>query len=123
MTKMDMVWVATARLLYPKTAESATVTRTQIQEEVDALFGSSITPVMIDKHLVHSIDRMADKNQPERGGSRNRYLVRNADGFRLFKRKDAPKDGWEKTGPTHPNKMKVDQRFINLVDWYESSYQ
>lgn len=122
MTKMDMVWVATANLLYPNTPESFTVTRSQIEEEVVSLFNESITPVMIERHLVNSVDRMADKDQPQRGGSRNRYLVRNGDEFRLYKRTDTPTDAWEKTGRTHPGRTKIDQQFFDLIDWYESSY-
>lgn len=119
---MDMVWVATANLLHPNTVATFTVTRSQIETEVGALFGESITPVMIERHLVNSVDRMADKDQPQRGGSRNRYLVRNGEEYRLYKRADTPTDAWEKNGPTHPDRTKIGQQFVRLIDWYESSY-
>jgi hypothetical protein len=122
MTKMDMVWVATAHLLHPNTSANFGVLKSQIDEEVGALFGATITPVMIERHLVNSVDRMADKDQPQRGGSRNRYLVRNGDRYRLYKRADAATDAWEKTGPTHPDRAKIEQQYLHLVDWYESSY-
>ena len=122
MTKMDMIWVATANLLHPNTAASFTVTKSQIEAEVSALFGESITPVMIERHLVNSVDRMADKDQPQRGGSRNRYLVRNGDQYRLYKRIDVTTDAWDKTGPTHPERTAIDQQYVYLVDWYQSTY-
>ena len=122
MTKMDMVWVATATLLHPNTNSSLTVTRSQIEDEVNALFDESITPVMIERHLVNSVDRMADKKQPQRGGSRNRYLVQSGDRYRLYKRADTCSDAWDKTGPTHPARENVTQGFLPLIDWYESNY-
>ncbi len=122
MTKMDMVWVATANLLHPNTEATFTVTKSQIEAEVDTLFGASITPVLIERHLVNSVDRMADKDQPQRGGSRNRYLVRNGEDYRLYKRTDSSTDAWEKTGPTRPDRTKIDPQFIHLLDWYESTY-
>ena len=122
MTKMDMVWVATANLLHPNTEAKINVTKTQIDAEVETLFNETITPVMIEKHLVNSVDRMADKGQPQRGGSRNRYLVRSGEKYRLYKRTDMPTDAWEKTGPIHPDREKIDQQFVHLIDWYESSY-
>ena len=122
MTKMDMIWVATANLLHPNAASSRTVTRSQIEAEVNELFSESITRVMIERHLVNSVDRMADKDQPQRGGSRNRYLVSNGEGYRLYKRSDFVSDAWEKTGPTHSDSEKVDQKFLPLIDWYESGY-
>ena len=122
MTKMDMVWVATANILYPHTEATLTVTKSQIDAEVNNLFGTSITPVMIRKHLVNSVDRMADKDQPQRGGSRNRYLVQIGEEFRLYKRIDAATDAWEKNGPTHPDRPKIDQKFIHLIEWYEERY-
>lgn len=119
---MDMVWVAVANLLHPNTANTATVSKAQIDAEVDTLFGETITPVMIQKHLVNSEDRMADKGQPQRGGSRNRYLVRAGENYRLYKREDAQNDAREKTGPTHPERGKIDQQYVHLIDWYEKSY-
>ena len=119
---MDMVWVATANLLHPNAEATFTVTRSQIEVEVDRLFGEPITPVMIERHLVNSIDRMADKDQPQRGGSRNRYLVRSGEGYRLYKRTDTATDAWNKTGPTHPDRTKIDHQFVDLIDWYEGNY-
>jgi hypothetical protein len=60
------------------------------------MFNTKITPVMLNAHLVSSIDRMADKKNTTRAGSRNRYLFKTNDGikpdtkgnFRLYKYKD-----------------------------------
>ena len=119
---MSMVWVASASLLHPDASGARTVTKRQIDEQVESLFGASITPVMINKHLVNSEDRQADKSNPARGGSRNRYLVRDCSGFRLYKKADAETDAWEKTGPTHPKREAVGGQFAHLVDWYERTY-
>ena len=77
MTKMDMVWVATANLLHPNTASVSTVTREQIESEINRLFGAGvdIPRVLIDRPLVSCEDRQADRAIPERGGSRSRYLL------------------------------------------------
>ena len=42
--------------------------------------------------------------------------------YRLYKRTDTPTDAWEKTGPTRPDRTKIDQQFVRLIDWYGSSY-
>ncbi len=130
MTKMDMVWVAVASLLHPEISASRTVTRGEIEAHVTKLFGALLTPVMVERHLVSSIDRMADKDQPKRGGSRNRYLFRTSDGkapsdngrFRLYKQIDAGHDGWDKTGPTHPDASAIPPEHSHLVDWYTRQY-
>lgn len=130
MTKMDMIWVAVASMLHPETSASKTVTRGQIEAQVAKLFGASITPVMIERHLVSSEDRQADKADPRRGGSRNRYLFRTADGnapsrdgrFRLYKQADTKHDGWEKTGPTHPDPAAVAGEYRYLIEWYKGQY-
>lgn len=123
MTKMDKVWVAVATLLSPRTSSDASVTRSQIESKVRELFGDHIPPVMIEGHLVNSEDRHADQKNPRRGGSRNRYLVRSGDGrFRLYKTSDYRTDAWEKTGPTKPNKDKVDPEYRHLLDWHEKEY-
>ena len=130
MTKMDMVWIAVANLLHPRTSDSNTLTRADIEREVTRLFGAELTAVMIERHLVSSEDRMADKNQPQRGGSRNRYLFRTSTGatpsrdgrFRLYKLSDSSHDGWEKTGPTHPNPSAIPPEFKPLIEWYEREY-
>ena len=130
MTKMDMIWIAVANLLHPHTSASRTVTRTDIEKEVSRLFDASLTTVMIERHLVSSVDRMADKDQPKRGGSRNRYLFRTASGstptqegrFRLYKNVDSPYDGWEKTGPTHPDPAAVSPEYKPLIEWYLGAY-
>jgi hypothetical protein len=51
MTKMDMIWVAVASMLYTETSASKTVTRNQIDTQILKLFGVSVTPVMIEKHI------------------------------------------------------------------------
>ena len=130
MTKMDMVWVAVASILHPDTSSSKTVTRKEIETAVARLFGATLTAVMIERHLVSSEDRMADKDQSQRGGSRNRYLFRTADGttpardgsFRLYKVADARYDGWEKTGPTHPTPEAVAAEHGPLIEWYNRKY-
>jgi len=130
MTKMAMVWTAAASMLHPETAPTKTVTRSEIDATVWKLFEASITPVMIECHLVSSEDRMADKNQPQRGGSRNRYLFRTSDGalpsdegqFRLYKKIDAKYDGWDKTGPMHPDASVIPTKYTHLVEWYIAEY-
>lgn len=130
MTKMDMVWVAVASMLHPEASSLRTVTRIQIEAQVRKLFGESLTPVMIERRLVSSEDRMADKDNPLRGGSRNRYLFRPADGktpsrdggYRLYKLADAKHDGWEKTGPTHPDSAAITPDYRYLIDWYTGLY-
>jgi hypothetical protein len=132
MTKMDMVWIATANLLHPNTASASTVTRDQIESEVNRLFGGNveIPRVLIDRHLVSFERRQANRAIPERGGSRNRYLFRTADGrapsrqgrFRLYKSSDAAHDGEDKTGPTHPDPANVDAPHHHLISWYEDVY-
>jgi hypothetical protein len=130
MTKMDMIWVAVASLLHPDTRSSKTVTRSDIESTVSKLFGKSLTPVMIERHLVSSEDRMADKDNPQRGGSRNRYLFRTVDGnapsregrFRLYKLNDAKHDGWDKTGPSHPEVSAVRSEYRHLIAWYRQEY-
>jgi len=132
MTKMDMVWVATANLLHPNTASATTVTRAQIEAEVNRLFGAGINipRVLIDRHLVSFEDRQADHKIPERGGSRNRYLFRTVDGrapsrqghFRLYKTSDATHDGGDKSGPTRPNPTNIDVPHRPLIPWYDDVY-
>lgn len=94
------------------------------------LFGASITPVMIDKHLVSWEDRQADKTDPACGGSRNRYLFKTGNGvttspdgrFRLYKASDGEHDGQDKDGPTHPNPESVDPEYRHFLSWYEEQY-
>jgi hypothetical protein len=131
MTKMDMIWVAVGNMLYPDTSSSITVTRSQIEAHVAKFFGAKITPVMIERHIVSSEDRQADKSNPRRGGSRNRYLFRSSDDrtpsrdgrFRLYKISDAKHDGWEKSGPTHPDTLAVEDEYRYLIEWYVSQYE
>jgi len=130
MTKMDMIWVAVGSLLHPEVNRSRTVTRGEIETQVLKLFGASITPVMIEKHLVSWENRQADKADPRRGGSRNRYLFKTGDGttpsrderFRLYKASDASHDGRDKSGPTHPDPQSIDAGHRHLVPWYEQHY-
>ena len=123
MTKMDMVWVAVASLLHPGTEANIFVEKSQINSKVLELFDETITPVMVDKHIVNSEDRQADHANPNRGGSRNRYLVRGEHGsFRLYKRRDGESDAWDKTGPTHPDLNNIDPEYRHLVTWYRREY-
>lgn len=130
MIKMDMVWVATAKLIHPGISSSVLVARNEIQQEVARLFGEKITPVMIEKHLVSWEDRQADRTYPKRGGSRNRYLFRTEDGvspsgdgdFRLYRQSDAEYDGIDKTGRIHPEIDAIPERYHYLMEWYQSEY-
>ena len=123
MTKMDMVWVAVSSLLHPRTEANVFVEKSQIDSKVLELFGDTIMPVMINKHLVNSEDRQADRTNPIRGGSRNRYLVRGEHGsFRLYKQCDGESDAWDKTGPTHPDPNNMVAEYRHLVTWYGSEY-
>lgn len=130
MTKMDMIWIAVASLIAPNTSSSQTVSRQAIQARVGDLFGESVTPVVIDRHLVSSVDRQADRAIPARGGSRNRYLFRTVDGvtpserghFRLYKTTDARHDGHEKTGKTLPELAAVPVEHQHYLLWYMNSY-
>lgn len=130
MTKMDMIWIAVASLIAPNTSSGQTVTRQAIQARVDELFGESVTPVVIDRHLVSSVDRQADRTIPARGGSRNRYLFRTIDGvspsnrgnFRLYKTGDAQYDGHEKTGKTLPEVAAVSTEHQHYLEWYLTKY-
>ena len=130
MIKMDMVWVAVAGMLHPETSAAKTVTLGQIEAEVAKLFGASVARVVIEGHLVSWEDRQALQANPQRGGSRNRYLFRTGDGttpardgsFRLYKAADSKHDGWEKTGPTHPDAAAVPADYRYLVAWYETRY-
>ena len=98
MTKMDMIWVVVANALHQNVKLS--IIKSDIDELVYDLFQTKITPVMINIHLVSSADRQADNNNPQRGGSRNRYLFKENNGnFRLYKKADGIHDGWDKTGP------------------------
>lgn len=123
MTKMNMIWVAVARCIYPDTQSVTKVTKEEIDEMVGRLFGEKITPVMITHHLVNSKDRQADKSNSQRGGSRNRYLVKDAQNrCRLYKDVDSSSDGWDKTGPSCPSEDEVTPEFRYLVRWYTSTY-
>ena len=123
MTKMDIVWVAVASLLHPKTGADVFVRKAQIDARVSELFDVSIPPVLITHHLVNSVDRQADRADPSRGGSRNRYLFRgNGGGYRLYKNSDSSTDGWEKNSRTHPEAGKIDRDYQYLLEWYEQDY-
>jgi hypothetical protein len=130
MTKMDKIWVATALLIYPETRSTRLVALDQILMEIDRLFPTEIFPVMVTHHLVSWVNRQADKNNPVRGGSRNRYLFRTKDGitpsgdgnFRLYKRADGNYDGKEKTGKERPGTPEIFQEYRYLLTWHEEVY-
>ena len=130
MIKMDMIWIAAAMLIYPKTSLTFTVTRIQIEEKVANLFGADLTPIMIERHLVSWEDRQANKTFPTRGGNRARYLFRTEDGktpsrkgqYRLYKNLDGNFDGIDKTGRTHPDKADIPLEYHNLIEWYLAKY-
>ena len=130
MTKMDKIWIATATLIKPNTNKTCLVTLKQIIDQVWTLWQTTITPIMVEKHLVSHVDRQADTNNPSRGGSRNRYLFRTIDGehpsdsgqFRLYMKSDEKYDGWDKDGPICPNKNKIELKYHTLIDWYLEKY-
>ena len=130
MIKMDMIWIAAASLLYPDISQLHLVSRQNIEAQVWRLFSARFTPVMIEQHLVSWVDRQADKNQPNRGGSRNRYLFKTLDGvspskkgdFRLYKRVDEGYDGWDKTGRIRPDIDTIPSEFRHLFEWFETHY-
>lgn len=123
MTKMDMVWISVATLIHPQTNAEIAVTKDEIERMVLSLFNETITPVMINSHLINSVDRQADQANPRRGGSRNRYLFRVAgDRFRLYKTTDQHSNAWDKTGPSSPIRENIDDSFHRLIDWYINGY-
>ena len=130
MIKMDMIWIATAKLIYPRTSPSILVSQREINREITKLFDVSISRVMLEKHLVSWEDRQADRVIPTRGGSRNRYLFRTKDGlspskdgnFRLYKQIDSKYDGVDKIGRTHPESSNIPEKYHSLIEWYEAKY-
>jgi hypothetical protein len=130
MTKMDKIWIATALLIYPETRNTRLVSFEQIVNEVERLFDTEITPIMVYGHLVSWEDRQVDKDNPSRGGSRNRYLFRTNDGatpasdgkFRLYKRSDGKFDGKDKIGKECPETSMVSPEYRYLLTWYQDVY-
>ena len=131
MIKMDAIWLATAKLIYPGTSPARLVSRGDIEQEVANLFRMNITPVMLTKHLVSWENRQSDRTNPSRGGSRNRYLFRTVEGlrpsrdgdFRLYKQRDGEHDGVDKTGRTHPRSCDVPDEYRYLIEWYQAKYR
>ncbi|RMI12775.1 MAG: hypothetical protein D6681_06370 [Calditrichaeota bacterium] len=127
---MDRIWIATASLLYPETSPGRLVSLDEILAEIDRLFPTEITRVMVTHHLVSWVDRQKDRANPSRGGSRNRYLFRTLDGvtpsgtgkFRLYRAGDARYDGQGKTGKTHPQEEDVPAAYRYLLKWYQEEY-
>lgn len=130
MIKMDMIWIAAAMLIYPDTSSRKLITARQIENQVLSFFNTQITPIMIIKHLVSWEDRDADRSNPSRGGSRNRYLFRSINGtqpsregkFRLYKSNDLQFDGWDKTGRICPEIDSIPEELRYLFKWYYSCY-
>jgi hypothetical protein len=130
MIKMDMIWIATALLIYPNVSPTQLVTRSQIENKIRNLFRTEITPIMLEVHLVSWEGRQADTGNPTRGGSRNRYLFRTIDGsspsgignFRLYKKLDSKYDGWDKTARVCPVKKDIPTSYHYLVDWFLEHY-
>lgn len=130
MTKMDMIWTAAANLIHPNVASTFLITGKMIEAEVSRIWNINIEYVMLYKHLVSWEDRQADKNNPKRGGSRNRYLFRTINGkdpdsrgdFRLYKEQDTQYDGRDKIGPVCPQAKNVDPAYSYLVQWYLTKY-
>ncbi|HRJ50065.1 MAG TPA: hypothetical protein PKU91_06010 [Phycisphaerales bacterium] len=132
MTKMDMIWCATASLIHPAMGCVRTVPLDAILAKVASLYGDDlkITPVMVTHHLVSWQDRQADQSHPDRGGSRNRYLFRTVDGrtpapngdFRLSKSIDHQYDGWDKNGPASPRHDVLNEDARGFVKWFRDQY-
>lgn len=130
-TKMDMIWISTALLTHPQTENQFLVSRDQIEEKMISEWQMNITSILINKHLVSWEDRQADKKNPSRGGSRNRYLFRTGNGekplangnFRLYKEKDSIYDGWEKTGKSCPSEEDIPEKYHYLLSWYNKEYK
>lgn len=130
MNKMTKFWLATASVVHPAVSTERLVTLSQIQQKHLELFNETL-PQSLEQQLISWKRRYADKNKPTRGGSRNRYLFRTADGytpssngkFRLYKLSDSQHDGTDKTGPTNPGIEDVPPNFEYLVNWYLDAYQ
>lgn len=123
MTKMDKIWIAVGTLIYPNVRADITVSKAEIDAKVQAMFATDVSPVMITHHLVGSKDRQRDKNNPQRGGSRNRYLTIDAGGrFRLYRKTDGVNDGRDKTGPFCPSAENIRPEYRYLLKWYNSCY-
>ncbi len=123
MTKMNKIWIAVGTLIYPDIRATTTVSKAQIDAKIQTMFAATISPVMITHHLVGSEDRQRDKNNPQRGGSRNRYLTRDAAGrFRLYRKADGVNDGRDKTGPFCPLAENICPKYQYLLKWYNSCY-
>ena len=122
MTKMNMVWVAVATLIHPDTRLARLVFKEEIDARVQELFQTTITPVMITHHLVASEDRQRDRCNPRRGGSRNRYLTKLGNRYRLYCLSDQPNDGLDKTGPYCPSADDVASEYRHLIQWYRRDY-
>lgn len=130
MTKMDKTWIAVASLIYPDASLDKTFSSKDVIAKVDTMFDEKINYAILNSHLVSSKDRMYDKNNPSRGGSRNKYLFKTIDGntphnkgkFRLYKKVDSQYDGFEKTGKICPQKEDINPEYY-LVDWYLDQYQ
>jgi hypothetical protein len=130
MIKMDKIWIAAASLLYPDTSAARLITLKEMLEEINRLFPTKITPVMITHHLVSWVDRQASKANPAMGGSRNRYLFRTRDGlspsgrgdFRLYKEMDGRFDGVDKTGRVRPEENQIPPEYFYLLEWHRNDY-
>lgn len=131
MTKMDKIWIATASLLYPETSTHKLLDENGINEQIKKFWpGIDIDMRMLREHLVSTVRRVQNPQNPNAGGSRNRYLFRSEDGispsikgkFRLYKGVDSQFDGKEKDGKYHPSREDIETGFQYLVDWYCNFY-
>ena len=122
LNKMDMIWVTVATMTYPETTAPSLLTADQIKAQVLLAFKTEVQSVMVTRHLVGSEDRQADRRTPARGGSRNRYLTRVGDRYRLYRKADGVEDGRDKTGPCCPSRDRVSCEHRFLVDWYRAEY-
>lgn len=132
MTDMDKLWVTVAKLVYPVTHNNHLVDTAKIGKEYQSLFDDKISASLIS-HLVSWKARNLDKENPSRGGSRNRYFFRTDDGmnpsfnggggYRLYKNTDSLFDGEGKDGPTCPREDKIPEEFRFLRTWYLHDYQ
>jgi hypothetical protein len=130
MYKKDIIWIATANLLYPNNSTKELVSEIQIKSEIMKMFRIKITPVMLRKHLVSWENRQANPKESSMGGGRYRYLFHTKDGitpstdgkYRLYKKIDKQFDGNDKDGEIHPNPYEIPDNYMFLIDWYEKNY-
>ena len=130
----NMIWIATANLIYPETSPSYLVSASDIRQEISRLFSDSdnkiTTTFQLTRHLISWRDKDSDTAYDRQGGDRSRFLFQTSNGktpsskgkYRLYKKIDGEFDGSEKTGTIHPPKNSIPVKFHFLIDWYAHEY-